>query len=118
MKKLRLTLWMIPLAIILVACGGSEYDEDIESAIDFHREYPIYTNEERKAIEVRENANIVVYDDGKYITLSFIDPEDEKEGRKESYEKVGDSWTQLKQYESEMLMSKTPVYQEQLGQEI
>ncbi|MFK3937972.1 cystatin-like fold lipoprotein [Alkalihalobacillus sp. NPDC078783] len=118
MKKLRLTLWMIPLAIILVACGGSEYDEDIESAIDFHREYPIYINEERKAMEVRENANIVVYDDGKYITLSFIDPEDETEGRKESYEKVGNSWKQLKQYESEPLLNKTPVYQEQLGEEL
>ncbi|MEY8749666.1 cystatin-like fold lipoprotein [Alkalicoccobacillus gibsonii] len=118
MKKLRLTLWMIPLAIILVACGGNEYETDIESVIDHHRDVTMYLDETRKVYEVRENANVVVYDEGKYITLSFIDPEDETEGRQETYEKVGDSWTQLKQYESEKLLNKTPDYQEQLGKSI
>ncbi|MEN0642303.1 cystatin-like fold lipoprotein [Alkalicoccobacillus gibsonii] len=118
MKKSKLTLWIIPIAIVLVACGGNEYETVIESAIDHHRDVTMYLDETRESYEVRENANVVVYDEGKYITLSFIDPEDETEGRKETYEKVGDSWTQLEQYQSEMLLRKSPSYQEQLGKEM
>lgn len=118
MKKAMLILWVIPLSIILVACGGGgEYDSDIESAINFHYDY--HGEQFISDYETRENGNIVVHDNGKYITLSFFMPEnDMKETSPYYYEKAGDSWNEMPRYEGERLINKTPDYQEQLGEEI
>ena len=117
MKKFFFALWLIPLAIISVACGSGEYDQAIDEAIEYHHENRGGLFATAYEYETRENANVVVHDNGKYIFLSFFDPnEDMKEGKQYYYERAGDTWSEMPQYEGQALMSKTPVYQEQMGE--
>ena len=119
MKKFVSALWLIPLAIFLVACGGGEYDQAIDEAIEFHHENKDGAFASVSKHEIRENGNVVVHDNGKYVFLSFFNPdEDMKEGRKYYYERAGETWNRMAQYEGQALMSKTPDYQEQLGEEL
>ncbi|WP_157404705.1 cystatin-like fold lipoprotein [Shouchella shacheensis] len=66
----------------------------------------------------RESADVTVWDDGRYIRIAFIDEEDGSKVREEYYEVIGDNIERLKQYEGETLLSKTPDYQEQMGEEL
>ncbi|MBB6449772.1 hypothetical protein HNR44_001750 [Geomicrobium halophilum] len=65
MKKL---LVLPVFAIALMGCG-SEYDELIDGAISNHHEWSDVDQER----EIRENAEIMIWDDGRYISAVFFD---------------------------------------------
>ncbi|SPU21163.1 lipoprotein [Niallia circulans] len=111
MRRVIRSLFIIPF-LILVGCSGSEYDDLIEGAINQHREDRVHGEE-----YTREKADIAIWDNGKYVRISFIDADGNK-GRDTYYEVIGDRYEELKQYEGEQLMSKTPDYQEQLGKKL
>ncbi|MBM0066766.1 cystatin-like fold lipoprotein [Alkalicoccobacillus gibsonii] len=119
MKKVIFTLWLIPFTILLIACGNGEYDQSIDDVIEFHHDDRNGMFASAYEHEIRENGNIVVHDNGKYIFLSFYDPEnDMREGDKYYYERAGETWNRLEQFEGQAMIGKTPEYQEQLGEEL
>ncbi|EFU7331872.1 hypothetical protein [Listeria seeligeri] len=87
MKKILIvSLMLLTCMGILVACGEqNKYDEAIDSCIKHEFEYwkDNYSETEAKQIK-RENAEIKVYDDGKYIKLKFPKVQYETEYKKDS----------------------------------
>ncbi|WDF05533.1 cystatin-like fold lipoprotein [Shouchella hunanensis] len=92
MKKSLITI-IVSLGLLLGACAGSEYDAEIEEVID------LYKNDETAMMWMdeeqitRENADISVYEGGRYIKIGFFDLEDgDKTVRYEFYERSGDTY--------------------------
>ncbi|KQL57032.1 hypothetical protein AN965_10975 [Alkalicoccobacillus plakortidis] len=98
MRKLKKSLLSVVslVGLLLAACGGSEYDAEIEEVIDLYKNDDtamMWMDEEQVT---RENADISVYEGGRYIRIGFFDLEDEeKTVRYEFYEKNGDSYEWL-----------------------
>ncbi|MBC1506310.1 hypothetical protein HCJ58_04885 [Listeria sp. FSL L7-1509] len=85
-KVLIVSLMLLACMGILVGCGEQDkYNEAIDSCIKNEFEYwkDNYSEKEAKQIK-RENAEIKVYDDGKYIKLKFPKVEYETEYKKDS----------------------------------
>ncbi|MFB4212952.1 cystatin-like fold lipoprotein [Shouchella sp. JSM 1781072] len=95
MKKSLITVFAI-LGLLLAACGGSEYDAEIEEVIDLYKNDDtamMWMDEEQIT---RDNADISVYEGGRYIKIGFFDLEDEdKTVRYEFYERNGDDYEWL-----------------------
>ncbi|WP_166740204.1 cystatin-like fold lipoprotein [Shouchella lehensis] len=95
MKKSLITV-VVSLGVLLGACAGSEYDAEIEEVIE------LYKNDESAMMWMdeeqitRDNADINVYEGGRYIKIGFFDLEDEdKTVRYEFYEKKGNNYEWL-----------------------
>ncbi|TES49151.1 cystatin-like fold lipoprotein [Shouchella lehensis] len=98
MRKLKKSLItvVVSLGVLLGACAGSEYDAEIEEVIE------LYKNDESAMMWMdeeqitRDNADINVYEGGRYIKIGFFDLEDEdKTVRYEFYEKKGNNYEWL-----------------------
>lgn len=71
MKKSLLSVVAI-LGLLLAACNGSEYDAEIEEVIDLYKNDDsamMWMDEEQIT---RENADISVYEGGRYIKIGFF----------------------------------------------
>ncbi|KKI85319.1 hypothetical protein [Shouchella clausii] len=112
--KIFLRIFSVFFFLILAsACAkGNEYNDLIDEAIEFHQ-----NDHFRGEEDSRDNADVTVWDNGRYIRIAFIDQEGNKV-RERFFEKVGGNFEELKQYEGESLMSKKPDYQEQMGEEL
>ncbi|WP_078393446.1 cystatin-like fold lipoprotein [Shouchella patagoniensis] len=121
MKKSVLSVVAI-LGLLLAACGGSEYDAEIEEVIDLYKNDDtamIWMDEEQIT---RENADISVYEEGRYIKIGFFDLEDEdKNVRFEFYERSRDTYEwlpRMNQTDDRLgLADREPDYQEWQGKE-
>ncbi|AIC92710.1 cystatin-like fold lipoprotein [Shouchella lehensis] len=95
MKKSLLSVAAM-LCLLLAGCGGSEYDAEIEEVIGLYKNDDsamMWMDEEQIT---RDNADISVYEGGRYIKIGFFDLEDEdKKVRYEFYEKTGDNYEWL-----------------------
>lgn len=117
MKRFLKIILLIPFLLVGCSNSGSEYDEVIDKIVEYHQDRWDYEPVEGTA---RDNADITVWDEGRYVRIRFIEPEgkESSKGTESFYEIVGDDIEWLKQYEGEQLMSKTPDYQEQLGKKL
>ncbi|WP_167630601.1 hypothetical protein [Listeria valentina] len=89
MKKNGLILGLlISCLILLVACGEQDkYNEAIEKAIKRDKEFAVSIASDKEIKEMkRENAQVKVYDDGKYIYIKFNNGVDEGYFKKDSDE--------------------------------
>ncbi len=119
MKKSLLSVVAV-LSLLLGACGESEYDAEINEVIELYKNDDsamMWMDEEQIT---RDNADISVYEGGRYIKIGFFDLEDEdKTVRYEFYEKNGDSYEwlpRMNQTDDRLgLADKKPEYREQKG---
>ncbi len=119
MKKSLLSVVAI-LGLLLAACNGSEYDAEIEEVIDLYKNDDsamMWMDEEQIT---RENADISVYEGGRYIKIGFFNLEDEdKTVRYEFYERSGDNYEwlpRMNQTDDRLgLADREPEYEEQMG---
>ncbi|WP_078393435.1 cystatin-like fold lipoprotein [Shouchella patagoniensis] len=116
MKKSLLSVGVL-IVLLLAACGGSEFDDEIEEVIDLYKNDDsamMWMDEEQIT---RDNADISVYEGGRYIKIGFFDLEDEdKTVRHEFYERSGDSYEwlpRMNQTDDRLgLADRKPDYQE------
>lgn len=70
MKKLSLVLAAILLVSVLVACGGSKYDEQINAVIKSENKSLTEVNEKERNLK-RNECNFEVYKNGKYVYIHY-----------------------------------------------
>lgn len=84
------------IGLLLGACGGSEYDAEIEAVIDLYKNDDsamMWMDEEQIT---RDNADISIYEGGRYIKIGFFDLEDVNTTVSyEFYERSGDTYDWL-----------------------
>ncbi|UJL46828.1 hypothetical protein KFZ58_02430 [Virgibacillus sp. NKC19-16] len=105
--------FLVCLFLLLVGCGGSEYEDLIESTVNEVESSLVGSYED---LNVRENAYIYVWDNGRYIGVSL-----DVEGMSQPdyfYEIVEGDYEAIRGYEIDQLMEKEPDYREQFGEEI
>ncbi|SDJ00968.1 hypothetical protein SAMN04488123_1116 [Natribacillus halophilus] len=110
MKKL---LVLPVFAIVLMGCG-SEYDDTIDGAITYYHEEGAYVDDD---IETKDNAEILVWDDGRYISAVFFDEEGNETGDF-VMEQVRGNFTEQRGDVDRMRENADADYKERFGEEI
>lgn len=79
MKKILIIGFIVCLGIVLGACGEKDkYNEAIEMCLKEDKKLALsYTSESEQKEMTRNNSNIKVYDDGKYVYINFTVNDDE-----------------------------------------
>lgn len=80
MKKVSLVLVGILLVSVLVACGGSKYDEQINAVVKDVDKTLTNVNEQKRNLK-REECNFKVYKDGEYVYIEYPGHKDSKKLR-------------------------------------
>ncbi|MBM7634418.1 cystatin-like fold lipoprotein [Geomicrobium sediminis] len=115
---LRLT-FIVPFFLIVVGCGenasGSEYDELLDAVAEYHYDRYSGANFEGNA---RENADLTVWENGRYVRIGFFNEDDGSLMYETYYEIVADNIERKDGYGENAVMSKEPEYQEQMGEEL
>ncbi|UJL47096.1 hypothetical protein KFZ58_03950 [Virgibacillus sp. NKC19-16] len=100
--------------LLLVGCGGSsEYEDLIENTVNEVESRLVGSHED---LNVRENAYIYIWDNGRYIGIT-LNVEDMSQPDY-FYEIVDGDYEQIRGYEIDQLMEREPDYREQFGEEI
>lgn len=112
MKKL-IIIPLLLLAFLLSACGGSDYDEEIDAAIAADNEHISKPGIDKDIDSIsRENVGIEVYDDGAIVSLTY----ELREGNE-----VTHNWLQQDdgtwEYKNDSVVEgKEPVYTENMDE--
>ncbi|GAJ99582.1 hypothetical protein JCM19055_2591 [Geomicrobium sp. JCM 19055] len=109
----------MPFLLIVVGCGenvsGSEYDELLDAVAEYH--YDSYSGANFEG-DPRENADLTVWENGRYVRIGFFSEEDGSLMYKTYYEIVEDNIDRMDGYGENAVMSMEPEYQERMGNEL
>ncbi|WP_373895182.1 hypothetical protein [Virgibacillus sp. CBA3643] len=106
-------VFFLVCSFLLLAGCGSGYEDLIENTASHVQDKLTGSYED---LNVRENAYVYVWDNGRYIGVS-LDVEDKSE-TEYFFEVVEGDYDRLPQYEADELMEREPDYREQFGEEI